>query len=117
MEAEDLGMAALKIGGLGWIGLQKRQRNIGFKPLKANSGSQTDPVLIVNDSVAQVNLCKAKYDNALDQNWLRLGKSIPNHLHHEMLDGWISSVLPESYKLANGNEAERVLRADAFQLK
>lgn len=97
--------------------LLKRQRNIGFKPLKANSGLQTDPVLIVNDSVAQVNLCKAKYDNALDQNWLRLGKSIPNHLHHEMLDGWISSVLPESYKLANGNEAERVLRADAFQLK
>jgi len=97
--------------------LQKRQQNIGFEPLELNSGSQTDPVVIVYDAIAQANLCKAKYDNALDQNWLRLRRSVPNPLRREILDGWISSVLPESYKLAEGNEAEKVLRADAFQLK
>jgi hypothetical protein len=97
--------------------LQKRQENIGFEPLKVNSGSQTDPVLIVNDAIAQVNLCKAKYDNALDQNWLRLGGSVPDPLRHEIVEGWVGSVLPESYKVVEGNEAERVLRADAFQLK
>ena len=97
--------------------LQNRQQNIGYEPLRANSGSRTEPVLIVNDAVAQVNLCKAKYDNALDQNWLRLEREVPSSLSNEIGKGWIASVLPESYKLAEGKEAERVLLSDAFQLK
>ena len=74
-------------------------------------------MLIVNDAVAQVNLCKAKYDNALDQNWLRLEREVPSSLSNEIGKGWVASVLPESYKLAEGKEAERVLLSDAFQLK
>jgi len=46
-----------------------------------------------------------------------LGKQIPKRLSNEIGERWISSVLPESYKLVEGSEAERVLLADAFQLK
>lgn len=97
--------------------LQKRQQSIGFKSLEDTSGKTGEPVVIVNDAVDQINLCKAKYDNALDQNWIRLGKQIPKRLSNEIGERWISSVLPESYKLVEGSEAERVLLADAFQLK
>ena len=97
--------------------LQKRQQSNDFKPLRVASGIEVEPVVIVNDAVAHVSLCKAKYDNALDQNWLRLEREIPSSLSNEIGKGWIASVLPESYKLAEGKEAERVLLSDAFQLK
>ena len=97
--------------------LQKRQNYIGFNSVKSASGTEVDPVIIVNDSIGQINLCKAKYDNALDQNWYRLEREIPSALSKEFGKGWIASVLPESYKLAEGTEVERVLLADAFQLK
>ena len=97
--------------------LQNRQQGTDFKPLRVSLGIEVEPVVIVNDAVAHVNLCKAKYDNALDQNWLRLEREVPSSLSNEIGKGWIASVLPESYKLAEGKEAERVLLSDAFQLK
>lgn len=97
--------------------LQKRQRSSGFEALANTSGTKAQPVVVVNDSFAQANLCWAKYDNALDQTWLRLEREIPSHLSNETLTGWISFVLPESYKLMEGAEAERVLLSEAFQLK
>lgn len=100
---------------LNW--LQKRQQSIGFKLLRVASGIEVEPVVIVNDAAALPNLCKAKYDNALDQNWLRLRREVPSSLSNEIGRGWITSILPESYKLVEGSGAERVLLTEAFQLK
>ncbi|MCH1449623.1 MAG: DUF1800 domain-containing protein [Litoricolaceae bacterium] len=97
--------------------LQKRQQSSDFKSLRDASGIDVEPVVIVNDAAALPNLCKAKYDNALDQYWLRLRRDVPSGLSNEIAKGWIALVLPESYKLVEGGEAERVLLTEAFQLK
>ncbi len=97
--------------------LRKRQEVAEFKSVIDKSGMEDEPVKIVNDAKAQVDLCKAKYDNSLDQSWLRLRREVPSRLSTEIGKGWITSVLPESIKSVEGDEAERVLLTEAFQLK
>ena len=101
-----------------WMDWLDKRKNIAkFTAIETKSGSRVDPIIIPGGAFHRMNVCKARFDNALDQKWHRLERPIPESLTKGANRGWIANTIPNDFKLQTGSEIERVMLSEAFQLK
>ena len=100
-----------------WLGRQRSR--VVFDDLRDESGNSVAPVILLGQEKSNVGLCSSVLSSTAHHSWFRPidGVSIKLTTAMNRTEEWISKQLPADLLAPGSSSLEKLIAADAFQLK